>query len=98
MCYKSDCICMCVTNLHVNFVIVLSEQYFIFKMFVNKKRKNYKLKILFQEWQISTPKHLMLYQAFGWTPPQYAHLPLIMNKYVLGDLNIINHDHTNHLS
>lgn len=31
------------------------------------------------EWQISTPKHLMLYRALGWTPPQFAHLPLIMN-------------------
>lgn len=31
------------------------------------------------EWQISTPKHLMLYRALGWSPPQYGHLPLIMN-------------------
>lgn len=31
------------------------------------------------EWQISTPKHLMMYRAFGWTPPQFGHLPLIMN-------------------
>ncbi|MBI3109779.1 glutamate--tRNA ligase [Candidatus Daviesbacteria bacterium] len=26
----------------------------------------------------STPKHLMLYSAFGWTPPQFAHLPIIL--------------------
>ena len=32
------------------------------------------------EWIVSTPKHLMLYEAFGWTPPQFAHLPLILNK------------------
>lgn len=32
------------------------------------------------EWQISTPKHLMLYRALGWNPPQYGHLPLIMNS------------------
>lgn len=32
------------------------------------------------EWQISTPKHLLLYQAFGWRAPKYAHLPLIMNS------------------
>lgn len=32
------------------------------------------------EWQISTPKHLMLYRALGWTPPQFGHLPLIMNS------------------
>lgn len=26
----------------------------------------------------STPKHLMIYQAFSWQPPQFAHLPLIL--------------------
>jgi glutamyl-tRNA synthetase len=31
------------------------------------------------EWQISTPKHILMYRAFGWTPPQYGHLPLIIN-------------------
>ncbi|XP_067014219.2 nondiscriminating glutamyl-tRNA synthetase EARS2, mitochondrial [Anabrus simplex] len=31
------------------------------------------------EWQISTTKHILLYKAFGWEPPQFAHLPLIMN-------------------
>ncbi|XP_063709929.1 nondiscriminating glutamyl-tRNA synthetase EARS2, mitochondrial [Culicoides brevitarsis] len=31
------------------------------------------------EWQISTPKHLLMYQAFGWKAPRYGHLPLIMN-------------------
>ncbi|KAJ6636388.1 putative glutamate--tRNA ligase, mitochondrial [Pseudolycoriella hygida] len=32
------------------------------------------------EWQISTTKHLLLYRAFKWVPPQYAHLPLLMNS------------------
>ncbi|XP_043288445.1 probable glutamate--tRNA ligase, mitochondrial isoform X2 [Venturia canescens] len=31
------------------------------------------------EWQISTPKHIQIYEAFGWEPPQFAHLPLILN-------------------
>ncbi|EFN89978.1 probable glutamate--tRNA ligase, mitochondrial isoform X2 [Harpegnathos saltator] len=31
------------------------------------------------EWQVSTPKHIMLYKAFGWEPPIYGHLPLILN-------------------
>ncbi|GAB0093048.1 Glutamyl-tRNA synthetase [Sergentomyia squamirostris] len=31
------------------------------------------------EWQVSTTKHLLLYRAFGWDPPAFAHLPLIMN-------------------
>jgi glutamyl/glutaminyl-tRNA synthetase len=32
-----------------------------------------------EEWLPSTPKHILLYQAFGWTPPVFAHLPLILN-------------------
>ena len=29
------------------------------------------------EWQTSTSKHLLLYGAFGWTPPVFGHLPLL---------------------
>jgi glutamyl-tRNA synthetase len=36
--------------------------------------------IILQEWTISTPKHLQMYKAFGWEPPAYAHLPLIVNR------------------
>ena len=32
-----------------------------------------------EEWISSTPKHLMLYQAFGWTPPVMMHMPLLRN-------------------
>lgn len=32
-----------------------------------------------EEWLPSTPKHLVLFEYFGWTPPQYAHLSLILN-------------------
>ncbi|MFA5668127.1 MAG: glutamate--tRNA ligase [Balneolaceae bacterium] len=32
-----------------------------------------------EEWLSSTPKHLLLYKAFGWEPPVMAHLPLIMS-------------------
>lgn len=31
-----------------------------------------------EEWLSSTPKHLYLYECFGWQPPSYAHLPLIL--------------------
>ncbi|KAH8297747.1 hypothetical protein KR054_008429 [Drosophila jambulina] len=31
------------------------------------------------EWQISTTKHLLLYKAFGWQPPKFGHLPLLVN-------------------
>jgi glutamyl-tRNA synthetase len=30
------------------------------------------------EWIASTPRHVLLYEAFGWTPPQFAHLPVIL--------------------
>lgn len=32
-----------------------------------------------EEWLSSTPKHVLLYQAFGWEMPEMAHLPLIMS-------------------
>lgn len=32
-----------------------------------------------EEWLPSTPKHLLLYEAFGWQAPQFAHLPLLLN-------------------
>ncbi len=31
-----------------------------------------------EEWLPSVPRHLQLYQALGFTPPQYAHLPMIL--------------------
>ena len=30
-----------------------------------------------EEWLPSTPRHLQLYQAFGFQPPEFAHLPMI---------------------
>jgi len=32
------------------------------------------------EWLPSFPKNILLYQAFGWTPPKFIHLTLINNK------------------
>jgi glutamyl-tRNA synthetase len=32
-----------------------------------------------EEWLPSFPKHLLLYRYFGWNPPEFAHLPLILN-------------------
>jgi glutamyl-tRNA synthetase len=30
------------------------------------------------EWISSTPKHVLLYKAFGWEPPFFCHLPVIL--------------------
>jgi glutamyl-tRNA synthetase len=32
-----------------------------------------------EEWISSTPKHILLYLAFGWDAPLFAHLPLLLN-------------------
>lgn len=32
-----------------------------------------------EEWISSTPKHVLLYDAFGWKPPLFRHLPLLRN-------------------
>ncbi len=33
-----------------------------------------------EEWISSTPKHVILYDAFGWDRPAFIHLPLLRNK------------------
>ena len=30
------------------------------------------------EWIASTPKHILIYQALGLTPPTFVHLPIIL--------------------
>ena len=31
------------------------------------------------EWIASTPRHILIYRAFGWTPPKFAHMPVILS-------------------
>ncbi|OIO20254.1 MAG: glutamate--tRNA ligase [Candidatus Magasanikbacteria bacterium CG_4_9_14_0_2_um_filter_41_10] len=33
-----------------------------------------------EEWLSSTPKHIVLYDMFGWEKPEYAHLSLLVNE------------------
>ncbi|MBN2651407.1 MAG: glutamate--tRNA ligase [Spirochaetales bacterium] len=33
-----------------------------------------------QEWIPSGPLHVIMYKAFGWEPPIYCHLPMVMGK------------------
>lgn len=32
-----------------------------------------------EEWLSSTPKRILLYEAFGWEPPIYVHVPVFLN-------------------
>ncbi len=40
-----------------------------------------------EEWVPSTPYHILLYQAFGWEPPIYAHVPNILRQEGGGKLS-----------
>lgn len=40
-----------------------------------------------EEWLPSLPLHILLYEAFGWTPPVFAHLPLILKPNGPGKLS-----------
>jgi glutamyl-tRNA synthetase len=33
-----------------------------------------------QEWLSSTPLHVIMYQSFGWLPPEFCHLPMVMGQ------------------
>ncbi len=39
------------------------------------------------EWLASTPKHVLLYNAFGWEIPEHAHLPTILDPSGKGKLS-----------
>lgn len=40
-----------------------------------------------EEWLPSLPLHVMLYRAFGWEEPQFAHLPLLLKPSGKGKLS-----------
>jgi len=40
-----------------------------------------------EEWLPSAPLHVILYKSFGWDPPQFAHLPLILKPDGPGKLS-----------
>jgi glutamyl-tRNA synthetase len=40
-----------------------------------------------EEWLPSMPLHILLYKAFGWEAPQFAHLPLILKPIGNGKLS-----------
>ncbi len=40
-----------------------------------------------EEWLPSTPIHVLLYEAFGWSPPKFAHLSLLLNPDGKGKLS-----------
>ncbi|WP_185859044.1 glutamate--tRNA ligase [Blattabacterium cuenoti] len=45
-----------------------------------------------EEWLPSMSLHLLLYRSFGWCPPHFAHLPLILEKDGKGKISKRNAD------
>jgi len=45
------------------------------------------------EYLTSTPKYVLLYDAFGWERPQYVHLPLMMGKNEDGTVSKLSKRH-----
>lgn len=49
-----------------------------------------------EEWLASTPKHVAMYNSFGWTPPAFVHIPLLTtleNKKLskrAGDIGVLS--------
>jgi glutamyl-tRNA synthetase len=43
--------------------------------------------VIREEWLPSMPLHVLLYRAFGWDAPEFAHLPLILKPVGNGKLS-----------
>ena len=68
-------------NLLDDFVIIKSDGYptYQFANVVDDHLMEITHIIRGEEWISSAPKHLLLYQCFGWAPPVLCHLPLLRN-------------------
>jgi glutamyl-tRNA synthetase len=40
-----------------------------------------------EEWLPSLPRHILIFKAFGWTPPAYLHLPVILSPSGKGKMS-----------
>ena len=49
-----------------------------------------------EEWLSSLPVHFLLYEFFGWTPPKFYHLPLILKTSGAGKLSKRDADEQGH--
>lgn len=69
-------------NTQEDFVILKSDGYptYNFANVVDDHLMEISYVVRGNEFISSTPKHLMIYQAFGWIPPQFAHLPVLVGS------------------
>lgn len=64
-----------------DFVLIKADGFptYHFAVVIDDHHMEIDLVIRGEEHLKNTHKHLLLYEAFGWTPPAHAHLPLIFN-------------------
>ena len=65
-----------------DFVIVKSDKFptYHFASVVDDHQMQISHVIRGDEWISSTPKHLLLYESFGWGPPTFVHIPPILGE------------------
>ncbi|KAI0883461.1 uncharacterized protein GGS22DRAFT_31115 [Annulohypoxylon maeteangense] len=65
-----------------DFIIIKKDGYptYHFANVIDDHRMNISHVIRGAEWLTSTPRHIALYQAFGWAIPRFAHVGLLTNK------------------
>ncbi len=68
------------TNVIEDFVIIKSDGYptYHFASVVDDHEMEITHVMRGDEWISSTPKHILLYKAFGWQHPEFVHLPPIL--------------------
>lgn len=68
------------TNVLEDFIIIKSDGYptYHFASVVDDHEMEITHVMRGDEWISSTPKHILLYKAFGWEHPQFVHLPPIL--------------------
>lgn len=70
------------TDIQEDFVIMKSDGYptYNFANVIDDHDMEITDVIRGEEFIPSTPKHILIYLALGWTPPKFSHLPLIIGK------------------
>ena len=70
------------TDIQEDFIIMKSDGYptYHFANIIDDHLMEISTVIRGEEWIPSTPKHVLLYMAFGWQPPEFAHMPLIVGR------------------
>ncbi|KAK4456235.1 mitochondrial putative glutamate--tRNA ligase [Podospora aff. communis PSN243] len=65
-----------------DYIIIKSDGFptYHFANVVDDKHMNITHVVRGAEWLISTPKHVELYNAFGWDPPRFAHVGLLVDE------------------